>query len=154
MVAEAEAATAERTRFGKRFDPGQVESIPFEDDHRIGEGARHMFNFNNYRCSESTVEFATGSFIPPGGDRLVDEAYSRLGSDCFWLITDSADAYEELGLDADDFDIIFAYPWPNEEHILEMLFQRYAADGALLLTYNQHNAMRLQRKASRRKSLY
>lgn len=100
------------------------------------------------------VEFAAGSFIPPGGDKLVDEAYAHLGSECFWLITDAADGYEELGLEADDFDIIFAYPWPNEEHVLESLFERYAADGALLLTYNQYNAIRLQRKAGRRRSAY
>ena len=36
----------------------------------------------------------------------------------------------ELGLDPDDFDIVFAYPWPGEEQIIFDLFASHAATGA------------------------
>ncbi len=92
------------------------------------------------------VEFVHGSFIPPGGDVYADEAFSKHDSDTCWLVTDEASAYPELGLDPDDFEVIFAYPWPGEEDVVEELFARYAADGALLLTYSRLDSMRLQRK--------
>lgn len=53
-------------------------------EQQLGEGGRHMFNFNNYRCTESTVELATGkvnanscnsnlvkTFFEIGGDEMV-----------------------------------------------------------------------------------
>lgn len=91
-------------------------------------------------------EFVHGSFIPPGGEHHA--AYAN--DDFFWLVTEADDAYDELGLGPDDFDLIFAYPWPGEERIVEVLFEGYAAHGALLLTYNQFDAVRLRRKVSSR----
>jgi hypothetical protein len=71
------------------------------------------------------------------------------------LRPDSDTTYEDLGLDVDDFDLIFAFPWPNDEELTEQLFDRFAANGALLLTYHQPEAIRLRRKlrhaASRRR---
>lgn len=96
------------------------------------------------------VEFIHGSFIPPGGGVCVDEAYADNAAECFWLVTDADDAYGELGLDPDDFDIVFAYPWPGEEHVIEEMFARYAAEGALLLTYNYLDSVRLRRKLGKR----
>ncbi|MCA9249264.1 MAG: hypothetical protein KDA42_19215, partial [Planctomycetales bacterium] len=117
-----------------------------EIDPALVEAARSLAE-----AFELPVEFAAGRFIPTGGDALVDDAYAESGTECFWLITDHSSGYDELGLEVDDFDIVFAYPWPNEEHVLESLFERYAADGALLLTYNQYDSVRLQRKISRRR---
>jgi hypothetical protein len=91
------------------------------------------------------VEFVNGSFIPPGADRIIDEAYS----DCdgaLSLEAHSDNAYDELGLEVRDFDLVFAYPWPNDEELTTSLFERFAADGALLLTYNDTDAVRLRRK--------
>jgi hypothetical protein len=55
----------------------------------------------------------------------------------------------------DDFDIIFAYPWPDEAQVVDDLFDRYAAAGAVLLTYEGGADFRLRRKIAkrRRKSL-
>ena len=92
------------------------------------------------------VEFIHGSFVPHGGGQLVDDAYADTNEQLTWLVTDSDDAYDELGLDPCDFDLIFAYPWPGEECVIEALFERYAATGALLLTYNQYDSVHVQRK--------
>ena len=55
-------------------------------------------------------------------------------------------AYDELGMDLSDMDLVFAYPWPGEEGLIEALFDAFAAEGALLLTYHGMNEMKLQRK--------
>jgi hypothetical protein len=41
-----------------------------------------------------------------------------------------------------------AYPWPGEEYLITSLFEKYAAEGALLLTYNYLDSVRLRRKLS------
>jgi hypothetical protein len=92
------------------------------------------------------VEFVHGSFIPPGGGAYADETYANDNAEFFELVTDADNAYSELGLDPDNFDVFFAYPWPDEEQVIENLFARYAAEGALLLTYNQFHSVRLRRK--------
>jgi hypothetical protein len=92
------------------------------------------------------VEFVHGSFVPSGAEADVEEAYADTSTEYFWLVTDADDAYDELGLDPHDFDVVFAYPWPGEECLIEGLFEKYAAEEALLLTYNQYNSVRLRRK--------
>ena len=96
------------------------------------------------------VEFVHGSFIPPGRGANADEAYAKNNAECFGLVSDADSAYRKLGLDLNKFDIFFAYPWPGEEQAIENLFARYAAEGALLLTYNQYHSVRLRRKVGER----
>jgi len=91
------------------------------------------------------VEFVCGTFVPPGGEDLTD-----VEQEFAWFEAGGADGYELLGVDADDFDVIFAYPWPGEEQIVEGIFERYAAAGALLLTFNGYEDIRLRRKRSSR----
>jgi len=50
-------------------------------DARMGPGGRHMFNFNNYRCSESTVEFATGKANPNSCNSNLIKTFYELGGD-------------------------------------------------------------------------
>lgn len=90
---------------------------------------------------EIPCQFAVGSLIPDGADRLVEFV-----EDVAHIDTDSPGAYDELGLDVDDFDLIYVYPWPGEERYLEDIFEHYAAKGALLLTYHGIEDLRLQRK--------
>ena len=92
------------------------------------------------------VEFVHGSFVPSGAEADVEEAYADTSAEYFWLVTDADNAYDELGLCPHDFDVVFAYPWPGEECLIEGLFEKYAAEEALLLTYTQYNSVRLQRK--------
>lgn len=94
------------------------------------------------------VEFVQGSFIPSGADSCVEESYADNNAEYSWLVTDAEDGYEELQLDPNDFDLVFAYPWPGEEYLITDLFEKYAADGALLLTYNSLESVSLYRKQS------
>jgi hypothetical protein len=96
------------------------------------------------------VDFIHGSFIPSGAEDYVEKASADNATEFFSLVTDADDAYDELGLDPDDFDVFFAYPWPGEECLIEGLFEKYAAEEALLLTYNQYDSMRLRRKVGKR----
>lgn len=87
------------------------------------------------------VELAQGSLVPEDGDEIVDEMAEQA-----WLLTGEHSAYDELGIDVSDIDLIFAYPWPGEESLIDALFDAFAAEGALLLTYHGMNEMKLQRK--------
>jgi len=94
------------------------------------------------------VEFVHGSFVPRGAEAFAEEAFADTSSEQYWIVTDADDAYEELGVDPDGFDIVFAYPWPGEEHLITGLFEKYSADEALLLMYDQFDSVRLVRKVS------
>ncbi|HEY2837576.1 MAG TPA: hypothetical protein VGJ26_00390 [Pirellulales bacterium] len=90
------------------------------------------------------AEFALGSYVPEGAEHLVEV----LG-EVTWLRTDGPDSYADLELEPDDFDVIFAYPWPGEEQVIFDLFLHTAAIGALLLTYHSQDGLRLNRKLRR-----
>ncbi len=92
------------------------------------------------------VEFVHGSFIPPGDDALADEVCAENHENPFFLVTGADSAYDSLERDPVDSDLVFAYPWPGEESVIEVLFEKNAAEGALLLTYNQQHSVRLQRR--------
>jgi hypothetical protein len=90
------------------------------------------------------VQFSCGSFVPDGIEPSVD-----FSGDVNWLSTTGPEGYSALGLEIDDFDLVFAYPWPGEEQVIFDLFSDTAAVGALLLTYHGLEGVRLQRKVRR-----
>jgi hypothetical protein len=90
---------------------------------------------------ELNAEFVHGSFIPRGGEDIVDK------SDAFsWLVPHAGNAYEEMGLDLDDFDVVFAYPWPDEDRMTVDLFHRFASAGAILVTFRGGDDICIRRK--------
>jgi hypothetical protein len=86
-----------------------------------------------------SVEFIRGSFIPTGSGACVDP-----DTEFAWLTNLADDA--EVGYEPDDFDVIFAYPWPDEERGVGALFEQHAGAGAVLLTYHGGDDLRLRRK--------
>jgi len=90
---------------------------------------------------ELPAEFVCGSFIPRGATPAAD-AFS-------WLTTSAATEFESPAFEPQDFDVIFAYPWPDEELLVEDLFERFAAEGAVLITYQEIQGVRVRRKAAR-----
>lgn len=89
---------------------------------------------------KSNAELIHGNFLPPGAESLADDpTLPSLGHPvpC---------AYAELGLDLDDFAVVYAYPWPGEDDFHEAVFDRYAAKGALLILFCGPNEIRLWRK--------
>lgn len=93
------------------------------------------------------AEFATGNFVPPGADLLAGGP-----GELAWLATEGESPYEEWGVEIDDFDIIYAYPWPGEADLLGQLFDQYAAEGALLVTYDGLDDLRVRRRVRPRRS--
>jgi hypothetical protein len=93
---------------------------------------------------ELDVEFACGTYVPHGGEDLTDAC-----EEFDWLSAGGACGYDALAADPADFDLIFAYPWPGEEHVIDGLFERYGAVSALLLTYHGgREDIRLRRKVA------
>jgi hypothetical protein len=97
------------------------------------------------------VEFALGSYIPDGASEHSGGDHDREG---FVWDVDSNDAYDELQISPDEFDVVFCYPWPSEEEATGRLFDYCAAEGALLLTYTQLDDIRIRRKEGDPEDLY
>jgi len=93
---------------------------------------------------ELDVEFACGTYVPSGGEDLTDSC-----QEFDWLSAGGACGYDTLGVDPADFDLIFAYPWPGEEQVIDDLFERFGATSALMLTYHGgREDLRLRRKVA------
>lgn len=88
--------------------------------------------------------FARGSYIP----REAEESL-LVGREFGWLSEGIPCGYEELGIGLDEFDVVFAYPWPDEEELIAELFAGHARPGALLLTYHGDRGLSLRRKGGR-----
>ena len=93
------------------------------------------------------VDFVCGSFVPEGGEHIVDELCSGTDS---WLTGVADDAYQELGLSPNDFDVVYAFPWPGEENVIAGLFDEFCAVGSLLLTFDHLEGVRVRRKVVRK----
>jgi len=88
------------------------------------------------------VQFARGNFIPAGSVARPDGRFA-------WLETGGPCGHAALGLDPDDFDVIYAYPWPDEEDLTARLFQRHARAGAVLATYHGGDGLRFRKKTGK-----
>jgi hypothetical protein len=121
----------------------QFDACGIEIDHALVEAAEQLAD-----DFDLAVEFTCGSFIPEGGDIYADAC----GFECPWLTTNAASGLVSLGSAPDEFDVIFAYPWPGEERVVENIFEHYAGVGALLLTYHGHEGSRLRRRTTARDS--
>ena len=86
------------------------------------------------------VEFFCGSFVPRNAN------VSHLVREMKHVETDEGDVYREIGLAIEDFDLLFAFPWPGEHELFETLLETCGSDGTLLLTYRGREGMELLRK--------
>lgn len=116
----------------------QASGIEVERD--LAAASRDLLAAHGLRAT-----IAEGSFVPDGytaRERLTDLETRT--------VLDAPDGYDELQADLDDFDVVFAYPWPTEEELYCDVFARGANDGAVLLTYSRAEGMRAYRKVARR----
>lgn len=97
------------------------------------------------RYGPSSV-FATGSFVP--NDYVWDP---EMGEDGLRTDFDASDGYEELGMDLQDFDVVYAYPWPDEHHVFRDIMKLHGADRALLLTFDVREGTALHRNRKSRR---
>lgn len=87
------------------------------------------------------AEIWQGNFLPNGARDLADDE-DPLVSLTHYIPA----AYEEHDFTFDDFALVFAYPWPGEEHFLKLVFDRFARSGALMLMYRGPFMIELYRK--------
>ena len=117
----------------------RLEACGIEIDGRLVAESRALLAAHGLRAT-----IAHGSFVPADfavRDRLVDDETRT--------VLDAADGYGELERDLDDFDLVFAYPWPTEEELYCDLFLRRADHGAVLLTWSRTEGARCYRKLAR-----
>jgi len=107
-----------------------------EIEPRLIEAARRLA-----RDHRLQIEYARGNFVPTDA-----QDYAQTENEFSWLAEGGADGHTELCLDPDDFDVIFAYPWPGEEGAIDRLFHHVAAPGALLVTFHGKEGVHVQRK--------
>jgi len=86
--------------------------------------------------------FAEGTFLLPGDQELA------AGADSHTRLEFNARAWDEMELTPEDCDVVFAYPWPNEEAFVDDVFSRHASANALLLTFHDLGRVLVQRKVS------
>jgi hypothetical protein len=89
------------------------------------------------------IHFLEGSYLPQGSTKNAPRV------DYSWLDTREYRADDETMLDPGDFDVIFAYPWPDEFAIAERIFDRRGRKGALLATFSPGGAFRIRRKVGK-----
>ncbi len=105
--------------------------------------ALHQESEDLAEAYEVPVEFALGTFIPEDFELLPYDTDSPN-----WLIDWGTSGYGELDLEPDDFDVVYAYPWPGEAFQIEVLFEEIAAVGAILITYHGCDETRVRRKTN------
>jgi len=97
--------------------------------------ANHLAAAYGAKC-----QFATGSFVP--------DHYNwnpEIGDDSFRTLEHSSDGYEELGMDLEEFDLIYAYPWQDEVGLFYDIAKQCGNGSAVLLTYNSNEGVQLQK---------
>lgn len=90
-----------------------------------------------------SVQLLHGNFLPPGAEDLADDPYHPS------LTHAEPSVYEANDLTVDDFDVIYAYPWPGEEPFLQDVFDRYGRLGSLLVLFCGPNDIRAMQKVRR-----
>ncbi len=93
------------------------------------------------------VQFACGNFLP------AETARAAASGEFAWLAAGGPSGYDALGLDLEDFAVVYAYPWPDEERLTATAFGRHSRPGAVLATYHSDEAVRLRRQSGRRRPL-
>ena len=91
--------------------------------------------------------FAEGTFLLPGDEDLAGTATLHTE-----LIFDSR-AWDEMDLTPADCDVVFAYPWPGDEAIVDGTFARHASPEALLMTFHDFDRVLVQRKLDHQEDL-
>ncbi|MEM8945789.1 MAG: class I SAM-dependent methyltransferase [Planctomycetota bacterium] len=86
----------------------------------------------------ANAQFAAGSFIPDDYDWEPDAPGLPSRTD-----TDSRAAYSELDMEPRDFDLFYAYPWPDEHPFFLDILQKYGRKGALFLCYDAREGISL-----------
>jgi len=96
------------------------------------------------------VEILCTSYVPEdyesysgvGGEDLVQlETFSYPGA-----TIDDAPQYDGMAMEIAAIDLFFVYPWPDEQDLMQKLFDAVAGEGAILLAYHSAKEICVYRK--------
>ncbi|QDV27348.1 methyltransferase domain-containing protein [Aureliella helgolandensis] len=93
----------------------------------------------------ATPTFAVGSFIPDDFDEQLAN-----GDEFHKTVVTDRDAYGELDMELRDFDLVYAYPWPEEHGVFRNIVRTCGAKHTLLLRYDAREGLTLSRPAKNR----
>ncbi len=110
------------------FDAYGIESEPILVD----------FSVNLAQKYGPMTQLAEGSFIP---DQF--EWNPADGSEVNRTMIDVPAAYADLDMELRDFDLVYAYPWPNEHSLFQTILRQFGNREALLLTYDVREGVQL-----------
>lgn len=86
------------------------------------------------------ARFAQGSFIP---DQFRTDPANAGG--VYRTIIEAESAYGALAMEISDFDLVYAYPWPDELALYHRIIRKFGRRGSMLLTYDARAGMKLAR---------
>jgi len=82
------------------------------------------------------AKFAHGSFIPEEFEWDPSE-----GEEVFRTIIDLPSAYDDFDMELRDFDLVYAYPWPDEFSLYCSILRQFGCGNAMLLSYDAREGM-------------
>lgn len=106
----------------------------------LQHGCETLSSWSSRLGCASEPELIQGNFLPEGADALADDpTLPSLGHL-------ASSAYGQIGLEVSDFAVIYSYPWPGEDDFHELVFDRFASPGAILVHFRGPNDVRAWRK--------
>ncbi len=90
------------------------------------------------------AKFVCGSFVPT---EYEEESIS--GEEFQRTICDAQSGYEELDMELRDFDLVYAYPWPEEHLVFQSIMRRCGAPRAVLVCYDNREGVLIKRFGKR-----
>lgn len=93
---------------------------------------------------DSRARFVAGSFLPAGYTWKPSDGDGRIGT-----IGDGTSGYLQLQHPLEDFDVVYAYPWPGEEPMMQDLMRRYGDSGARFVLHGGSEGIRVYRRGQR-----
>jgi hypothetical protein len=93
---------------------------------------------------EANAQFVEGSFVPSDYEWNVEH-----GDANFRTVDGAEPAYDELDLELRDFDIIYGYPWPEEQALFGDIMRQCGRHGSLFVTYDCYGGVDVRRVSER-----
>lgn len=86
------------------------------------------------------AKFAESSFVPNEyrWDPRMDDDGTRTDFE-------SPDGYSEFDMRLADFDLVYAYPWPQEQRIFSDILRKHGRPGGILMTFDVREGMAVKR---------
>ena len=84
------------------------------------------------------ARFAQGSFIPDEFEWRAEE-----GDEVHWTAVNAVSAYDELEMELSEFELVYAFPWPDEHVLFRNIMRQCGHRDALLLSYDSREGIQL-----------